>query len=115
AGDLTLSTASIHVRFANDAAGYLLSQRGDASYGLGGWWSVEVAGTRGTFCIENCIERVTYWKDPDSRGPGQPADPQPSAPGSPVVTESGTHDFGQTFARRIHAFLEDISAGVPKE
>src|SRR4030095_9991918 len=62
AGDILLSTASVHLKFANGAVGYLLSQRGDASYGLGGWWSVEGAGTRGTFCIENCIERVTYGK-----------------------------------------------------
>ena len=32
-----------------------------------------------------------------------------------MVTESGTWDFGQTFAARIHAFLEDISSGVPRE
>ena len=47
AGDLMLSIASIHVRFANGAVGYLLSQRGDATFGLGGWWSLEVAGTQG--------------------------------------------------------------------
>jgi predicted dehydrogenase len=109
AGDVLLSTASIHVRFENDCVGYLLSQRGDASYGLGGWWSVEVAGTKGTFCIENCIERLTYWKAPDARGPGAP-----SSAGEPTVLETGTHDFGQTFPLRIHAFLEDITNKVPK-
>lgn len=113
-GDVLLSTASIHVRFASGAVGYLLSQRGDASYGLGGWWSVEVAGTKGTFCIENCIERVTYWKAPRPGGPGQPIEVEPGAPGGPVVTESGTRDFGQTFPNRIHAFLEDVSNGVPR-
>ncbi|MBN1584161.1 MAG: Gfo/Idh/MocA family oxidoreductase, partial [Anaerolineae bacterium] len=61
AGDAMLSINGIHVRFENGCIGYLLSQRGDATFGLGGWWSVEVAGTRGTFCIENCIEKVTYW------------------------------------------------------
>ena len=101
AADVMLSTCSIHVRFANEAAGYLLSQRGDAAYGLGGWWSLEVAGTKGTFCIENCIEKVTYW----------PA----NKPGEPVVFDSGITDFGQTFPRRIHAFLEDITNGVPLE
>ena len=114
AGDLTLSTASIHVRFANDAVGYLLSQRGDASYGLGGWWSCEVAGTKGTFCIENCIEKVTYWKAPDGRGPGEPAEHPAGSEKAPVVHASGTHDFGQTFNRRIHGFLEDITNQVPK-
>ena len=65
--DVMLSTVSIHVKFANDAVGYLLSQRGDATYGLGGWWSLEVAGTHGTFCIENCIEKVTFWPTCDSK------------------------------------------------
>jgi len=106
AGDVMLSTASIHVKFANDCVGYLLSQRGDAMYGLGGWWSLEVAGTRGTFCIENCIEKITFWPGP------RPA--EAGGPQEPVVTESGTSDFGQTFPRRIHAFLEDITNQVPK-
>jgi predicted dehydrogenase len=101
ASDVMLSSVSIHVRFADESAGYLLSQRGDAAYGLGGWWSLEVAGTHGTFCIENCIEKVTYW----------PA----AKPGEPVVTDSGITDYGQTFPRRIHAFLEDITNGVWRE
>lgn len=99
--DVMLSSVSIHVRFANESAGYLLSQRGDAPYGLGGWWSVEVAGTKGTFCIENCIEKVTYWSA--------------AKPNEPVVTNSGITDFGQTFPRRIHAFLEDVTNRVPRE
>jgi len=104
-GDLLLSLNSIHCRFANDTVGYLLSQRGDMGFGLGGWWSVEVAGTKGTFCIENCIEKLTYW----------PA-PQPGVAGpGPEVTHSGISDFGQTFPRRIRAFLEDVTNGVPRE
>jgi predicted dehydrogenase len=110
AGDVMLTTASVHVRFAHGGVGYLISQRGDASYGLGGWWSIEVAGTRGTFCIENCIEKVTYWK-----APRQSESMEPGMPGGPVVTHSGITDFGQTFPRRIHAFLEDLTHGVPKE
>ena len=35
--DPMLSINSIHVRFANGGTGYLLSQRGDAMFGLGGW------------------------------------------------------------------------------
>ena len=99
--DVMLSSVSIHVKFANDSAGYLLSQRGDAAYGLGGWWSLEVAGTKGTFCIENCIEKVTFW--------------DAAKPGEPEVFNSGITDFGETFPRRIHAFLEDVSKGVHKE
>jgi predicted dehydrogenase len=115
AGDTMVSTASVHLKFANDCVGYLLSQRGDASYGLGGWWSIEVGGTKGTFCIENCIEKVTYWKAMDPRGPGQPSTVPADAPGAAVVTETGTHDFGKTFALRINAFLEDITNDVPKD
>lgn len=114
AGDVMLSTSSVHLKFANDCVGYLLSQRGDASYGLGGWWSVEVGGTRGTFCIENCIEQVSYWKSHDKRGPGQPANHPEGSEHAPVVTKSGISDFGETFPRRINAFLEDITSGVPK-
>ena len=105
AGDLMVSINGIHLRFENGCIGYLLSQRGDATFGLGGWWSVELAGTRGTFCIENCIEKVTYWPSPGA----------PDFSGEPIVSESGISDFGQTFPLRIHAFLEDITNGVPKE
>ena len=67
AGDLMISLNSIHVRFESGAMGYLLSQRGDATFGLGGWWSVEVAGTRGTFCIENCVEKSLSGPRPAQR------------------------------------------------
>ena len=97
--DLMLSIQSIHMRFENGCVGYLLSQRGDAHFGLGGWWSFELAGTRGTFCIENCVEKLTYWEL------GQ----------EPQVTNTGVIDFGATFPIRIHAFLEDVANGVPKE
>jgi predicted dehydrogenase len=113
--DVMLSTVSIHVRFANDCVGYLLSQRGDATYGLGGWWSLEVAGTRGTFCIENCIEKVTFWPAPGTDAAGKPEKMTGGASGGPEVTSSGITDFGQTFGRRLHAFLEDISNNVPHE
>jgi len=99
--DAMLSIAGVNVRFANGAVGYLLSQRGDAPYGLGGWWSIEVAGTQGTFCIENCIEKITYWSG--------------KTPNEPVVTKSGLTDFGMTFPLRLHAFLEDITNGVHME
>jgi predicted dehydrogenase len=115
ASDVMLSTVSIHVRFANDCVGYLLSQRGDATYGLGGWWSIEVAGTRGTFCIENCIEKVTFWPAPNPNQAGNPAAMSGGGSGGPEVMNTGITDFSQTFPRRLHAFLEDITNGVPKE
>ncbi|HZK39791.1 MAG TPA: Gfo/Idh/MocA family oxidoreductase [Clostridia bacterium] len=97
--DLMLSIQSIHMRFENGCVGYLLSQRGDAHFGLGGWWSYELAGTKGTFCIENCVEKLTYWtKDKE-----------------PEITNTGVTDFGATFPIRIHAFLEDVTNGVPRE
>jgi predicted dehydrogenase len=113
--DVMLSTVSIHVRFANDCVGYLLSQRGDASYGLGGWWSLEVAGTHGTFCIENCIEKVTFWPAPGSGRAGSPEKMSGGGSDGPEVMNTGITDFGATFPRRIHAFLEDVSNNVPRE
>jgi predicted dehydrogenase len=113
AEELLVSTLSIHVRFANDCVGYLISQRGDAAYGLGGWWSIEVAGTKGTFCIENCIEKLTYWRAPSA--PPRPEKLDTGTVGGPEIMDTGITDFGATFPRRIHAFLEDVTNGVPKE
>lgn len=115
AGDLMVSINSIHLRFANGSVGYLLSQRGDATFGLGGWWSVEVAGTKGTFCIENCIEKITYWPAPNPANAAQPDKLKLGETTGPVVTESGISDFGETFPLRIHAFMEDVKNQVPKE
>ena len=80
---------------------------------LGGWWCVEVGGTRGTFTIENCTEKLTY----------QPAQGDPNAPAAmkglnakpdSIVTNTGVTDFSTTFPNRIHAFLEDVTNKVPK-
>ena len=113
AGDVMVSINSIHVKFQNGAIGYLLSQRGDTTFGLGGWWSVEVGGTRGTFCIENCIEKVTFWPAPGTEGAPAPEKLGVGASPGPVVHESGQSDFGATFPLRIHAFLEDATNQVP--
>ncbi len=105
AGDLLLSINSVHMKFANGTIGYLLSQRGDTMWGLGGWWSCELAGSKGTFCIENCIEKLTYW-------PGKkPGEEQ----AEPEVLDTGIKDFGATFPRRLHAFLEDVTNKVHPE
>jgi predicted dehydrogenase len=114
-GDLMVSVNSIHMRFASGATGYLLSQRGDVTFGLGGWWSVEVAGTKGTFCIENCVEKVTFWPAPNPADASQPEKLKLGESPPPIVTESGVTDFGRTFPWRIHAFLEDVSKRVPRE
>ena len=115
AGDVMTSIASVHVRFVNGCVGYLLSQRGDSTFGLGGWWSLEVSGTRGAFCIENCIEKITYWPGPLPANAPKPEKLGMGAPEGPVVTNSGINDFGQTFPLRIHAFLEDLTAKVHLE
>ncbi len=109
-GDLLLSVNSVHLRFEDGTVGYLMSQRGDAVWGLGGWWYCEVAGSRGTFCIENCIEKLTYWPAPE---PGQKYG-LGEAP-KPEIFDTGIKDFGQTFPRRIHAYLEDVGNGVTPE
>jgi len=115
AGDVMLSINSIHLKFENGCIGYLLSQRGDATFGLGGWWSIEVAGTRGTFVIENCVEKCTFFPAPGTEGAAQPEKLAMGSSPLPVVHESGVSDFGATFPRRIHAFLEDVTNGVALE
>jgi hypothetical protein len=96
----------------NDCVGYLLSTRGDSVFGLGGWWSIEVGGTLGTFCIENCIEKVTYWPSPKPANAAQPAKLKLGGTNEPTVYRSGITDFQETFPRRINAFLEDITNNV---
>jgi len=113
--DVMVSVNGIHLRFQNGCIGYLLSQRGDSVFGLGGWWSVEVGGTRGTFAIENCVEKITFWPSPGTEDKAVPEKFALGKSGDPIVTESGLTDFGDTFPLRIHAFLEDITNGVPRE
>jgi predicted dehydrogenase len=114
AGDVMLTVNSIHVRFASGAVGYLLSQRGDSTFGLGGWWSVEIGGTRGSFVIENCVEKLTYFPTPGSEGAAAPEKLKLGESPEPIVTNTGITDFGTTFPTRIHAFLEDVTNKVPK-
>jgi len=109
AADPMVAINSIHLQFQSGAVGYLFSQRGDATMGLGGWWSVEVGGSKGTFCIENCVEKLTYYPAP-AQGQSFGLGEQPA----PTVTNTGVKDFGVTFPNRIHAFLEDVTAQVPK-
>ncbi|GHV14236.1 oxidoreductase [Clostridia bacterium] len=103
--DLMLSIQSLHLRFQNGSTGYLLSTRGDAMFGLGGWWSYELAGSRGTAVIENCTEKLHYWRAPVKGEPDVPM----------TTLDTGVGDFGATFPLRIHAYLEDLTNKVPKE
>jgi hypothetical protein len=81
AEDAMLSINSIHCKFANGGVGYLISQRGDAMFGYGGWWSYEHCGAKSTFAIENCVEKLHVWDpkelDP-TRGTMNQATPAPS-------------------------------------
>ncbi|MDD5603981.1 MAG: hypothetical protein PHG48_07925, partial [Eubacteriales bacterium] len=106
AEDLMLSINSVHVKFEDGSIGYLISQRGDAPFGLGGWWSYELAGTKGTFCIENCVEKLHYWSAENAQSMGTLA---------PVTFETGETSFSATFPRRIHAYLEDVTNKVPAD
>ena len=114
ADDPMVSVNSIHVRFSDQSVGYLFSQRGDATMGMGGWWSVEVGGTRGTFVIENCVEKLTYQPAPGAEGAADPENLGLGQAPQTEVTNTGVTDFGTTFPNRIHAFLEDVTNGVPK-
>ena len=104
-----LSIASINVRFASGAVGYMFSSRADATMGLGGWWSFELGGSKGTFVIENCVEKYTFFPAPQS-GEELGLGEQPA----PQVINTGVKDFGVTFPNRINAFLEDVAKRVPK-
>ncbi len=114
AGDVMLSVNSIHVRFTSGAVGYLLSQRGDTTFGLGGWWSFELGGTRGSFVIENCVEKLTYWPAKGAEGAAMPDKMTGFDSPVPTVMNTGIKDFGTTFPTRIHAFLEDVTNKVPR-
>jgi len=112
AEDAMLSINSIHCKFANGGVGYLISQRGDAMFGYGGWWSYEHCGAKSTFAIENCVEKLHVWDPAEldtSRGTMNQATP------APLTKEYGVSDFGSTFPNRIHAFLEDVTNKVPRE
>ena len=112
--DPMVSINSIHMRFTSGATGFLFSTRGDTTMNLGGWWCVEVGGTKGTFTIENCTEKLTYQP---ARGNPDNAAQQMSGLNDkpePIVTNTGNTVFSSTFPTRIHAFLEDITNKVPK-
>jgi predicted dehydrogenase len=109
AGDPMLSINSVNCRFEKGGVGVLISQRGDARFGLGGWWSYEHAGTKGTFVIENCVEKLTYYPGYRKNEEGKLYMPEPE------VMNTGITSFDATFPDRIHAWLEDITNNVHYE
>ena len=93
--------------------GHLISQRGDSAWGYGGWWSYEHAGTRGTFAIENCTEKLLYWNPQQKDASGRPTMMQATL--EPEVYDTGIKSFNATFPVRINAWLEDLTNKVPRE
>jgi predicted dehydrogenase len=64
----------------------------------------EVAGTKGRFVLDNVYEQFTFF----------PRD----SPEMRVTRNSifgGMSGFGDTFTRRVHRWVEQASAGVPRE
>ena len=115
AGDPLVSLNSIHVRFASDAVGYLFSQRGRYAHGLRRL--VELRAGRHPRHLRDRELRREADPLPARPAPRGAADPGRHRPGSsapePTVLNTGITDFGTTFPRRIHAFLEDVTNGVP--
>ena len=81
--------------------------------GYGGWWSVEVGGTKGSFSVENCVEKFTYYPSPGAEGAADPDNLGLGEAPEPETMNTGVKDFSTTFPNRIHAFLEDVTNGVP--
>ena len=115
ADDMMYSINGVNLQFENGSVGYILSQRGDARFGLGGWWSLEMAGVNGTFCIEGCVEKLTYWAGPTSETSAVTGGPPVMNMPDPVVTQWPDAKFNDTFPIRLHCFLEDVAGKVPKD
>lgn len=75
-------------------------------FGYGGWWSYEHCGTKSTFAIENCVEKLHVWT---------PKEDMNMATAAPETKDYGISDFSSTFTNRINAFIEDIVNGVSPE
>jgi predicted dehydrogenase len=96
------SNASINMEFANGVVGHLTG-----SYDMSMLHPIErceVAGTKGRFVLENLFERLTFYprESPELR----------------VIQNNlfgGLTGFGDTFTRRIHRWIEQVDAGVPRE
>jgi len=97
AGDAMLSTVAINMLFESGAVGHLLSSR-DLPGGLGtGWQRWEFAGREGRFVLDDQNDTLRIYRHPDS-------------PNFTVLRNS----LVDTFQRRIHRFLEQVSEGVPR-
>jgi predicted dehydrogenase len=96
------STASLNMEFASGVVGHLTG-----SYDMSMHHPIErceVAGTRGRLVLENVFEQLTFY----------PRD----SPEVKVIRNGifgGMAGFGDTFTRRVHRWVEQVDAGVPRE
>jgi len=102
AGRTCWSNASINLQFESGCVGHLTG-----SYDMSMHHPIarcEVAGTRGRFVLENVYETLTFY----------PHD----TPETRVYRNGifgGLTGFDDTFRNRIHRWLEQIAAGVPRD
>ncbi len=96
------SNAQVNILFQNEIVGHLTgSYDANPAHNLE---RCEVMGTEGRFVLDNCFEELTLY----------PRRTQELT----VLRNSimgGMTGFGQTFEKRIHRWLEQVTAGVPHE
>jgi predicted dehydrogenase len=96
------SNVQVNILFQNDVVGHLTgSYDANPSHNLE---RCEVMGTEGRFVLDNCFEELTFY-------------PRRSQELT-VIRNSimgGMTGFGQTFEKRIHRWLEQLTARVPRE
>ncbi|MBI3946993.1 MAG: Gfo/Idh/MocA family oxidoreductase [Armatimonadetes bacterium] len=96
------STASFNMEFRNGMVGHLTS-----SYDIARGHPMErceVAGTKGRFVLDDMWREVTLYPAGEA---------VKSVYSNPVF--GGYRDFDDTFRERLHAFLKQVSEGVPPE
>jgi UDP-N-acetylglucosamine 3-dehydrogenase len=96
------SNASINVLFASGAIGHLTGSYDMTT--IHPFERCEVAGTKGRFVLDNVYEALTFY----------PHD----SPETTVIRNAimgGVASFRDTFANRLHRFLEQVSAGTPPD
>ena len=116
AGENLLSHTSIHVRFVNGCTGYLLSHRGDTPSGLGGWWSIEVGGTKGDALHRKLHREVDVWT---ARRVGLGEEPpkrvsRPASKTSTDVSPAAFTRFWKTSRTRCHGTASGARPGCTR-
>jgi UDP-N-acetylglucosamine 3-dehydrogenase len=96
------SNAQVNVLFENGVVGHLTGSY-DANMKLN-FERCEVMGSEGRFVIDNAYERLTLY-------------PRRSDELTVVPNElfSGMNNFDETIHRRVHRWVEQVNAGVPRE